>query len=270
MCWRRSSSPWKRRGNDPGGAGNAMSDFRARYDEHLRGEHKIGAFSEFLREIVYGGNDGIVTTFAVVAGFAGAASEGTLTQIGGVAVLLFGLANLFADGAAMGLGSFLSSRSEHDVYDSVRNKELHEIRHNPDFERREVVEILTGKGMDGGDAEAMAEIYLRNPELMADFMMHYEIGMADPGCDSPALNGLATFLSFIFFGAIPLVPYFALPATVGTFRLSVAATAAALVLLGLLRWKVTQERLFRSVGETVLIGGVCAAIAFVIGLCFRA
>ena len=108
------------------------------FEAHLRDEHQIGRFSESLREIVYGGNDGIVTTFAVVAGFAGAASDG-VAAVGTIAVLLFGLANLFADAAAMGLGAFLSSRSQQEVYDAIRAKELHEIRHNPAMERRETI-----------------------------------------------------------------------------------------------------------------------------------
>jgi len=170
------------------------------YKNHLRREHRVGNFSEFLKEIVYGGNDGIVTTFAVVAGFAGAGAEGAAT-IGSVAVLLFGLANLFADATAMGLGAFLSSRSERDVYQANRAIEVREIAENPDFERMEVIDLLQERGVSEADAKTFADLYQRNPDLMADFMMQYELGMADPRDDNPAMNGLATFLSFIVFGA---------------------------------------------------------------------
>lgn len=248
-----------------------MPDKAARIDfaEHLRTEHRIGKVSEFLKEIVYGGNDGIVTTFAVVAGFSGAAMYEAGAEVATVAVLLFGLANLFADATAMGLGAFLSSRSEHDVYNSVRAKELNEIRTNPAFERRETVEILEDRGIPTEDAEAFAELYLRHPEHMADFMMRYEIGMSDPSDDSPARSGLATFLSFVFFGAIPLIPYFLLDPTETTFRISIAATFAALVMLGLVRWRVTSETVARCVTETVLVGGVCAVVAYTVGIFFR-
>lgn len=240
----------------------------ASYKEHLRAEHRIGDISASLKEIVYGGNDGIVTTFAIVAGFAGAGAEGA-AMVGSVAVLLFGLANLFADATAMGLGAFLSARSERDLYMVNRAKELHEIEHNAEYERREVVDILAERGVSRADAEAFADLYQRNPDLMADFMMQYELGMADPRDDNPAMSGLMTFLSFIVFGAIPLVPYFLLAPTEQTFHLSVAATFGALVLLGLLRWYVTREALWGSVGETVLVGGICAAVAFAVGLAFR-
>lgn len=235
--------------------------------EHKSQEHQISTAAEFLRQIVYGGNDGIVTTFAVVAGFAGAQAEG-IVQIGGIAVLLFGVANLLADATAMGLGEFLSARSEQDVYRATRAKEMHEIKHNLHHEAEETREILAERGMGSEDAAQMTEILSRNPEMMADFMMTYEIGMADPSDDNPALNGLATFLSFLAFGVIPLLPYFILPPTQSTFVLSVVATGLALVALGMLRWWVTQERIMRSVGETVLVGGICAIIAYGVGLAF--
>lgn len=246
-----------------------MSNFDATdLATHKASEHQIGTLQEFLRQIVFGGNDGIVTTFAIVAGFAGAGAEGA-AQVGGIAVLLFGIANLLADATAMGLGEFLSARSEQDVYRATRAKELAEIQRNPAMERAEMVEIFTEKGMRTEDATAITDILERNPEIYADMMMQYEIGMADPSDENPALNGLATFLAFILFGAVPLIPYFLLAPTEATFWLSVFATFSALVTLGLLRWKVTNETMLRCVGETVLVGGICAVVAFGVGLAFR-
>lgn len=235
--------------------------------EHLASEHRIGKVEEFLKEIVYGGNDGIVTTFAIVAGFAGAGAEGA-AAVGGVAVLLFGLANLFADATAMGLGAFLAGRSEQDVYRATREKELREIRDNPEMERQEVRDILGSRGMAEDDAEEMTEILSRNPDIMADFMMQYEIGMADPSGDDPAMNGLATFIAFVIFGAAPLIPYFLAEPSAGTFYASLALSLVALVALGLLRWKVTTETVIRCVGETVLVGGICGVVAFGVGMMF--
>ena len=242
-----------------------MPSFSKEFREHLKDEHNLGRFQEFLREIVYGGNDGIVTTFAVVSGFAGATATGA-GEVGAIAVILFGLANLFADAASMGLGAYLSSRSQDDVYHAARADELRAIHHNPEDERAEVFEILRAKGLPDADIEAFADLYGRHPELLADFMMTHEIGMANPGNGNPAFEALATFLSFLFFGAIPLIPYFLREPTETTFHLSVFATFAALVLLGLLRWKVTAQTPLRSIGETVALGGVCAVIAYTVGV----
>jgi vacuolar iron transporter family protein len=235
--------------------------------EHKGREHHISKVGEFLKQIIYGGNDGIVTTFAVVAGFAGAGAEG-VAQVGGIAVLLFGFANLFADATAMGLGEFLSARSEKDLYHSIRDKEIYEIHNNPEMERRETIEILSEKGMTKEDANGMANILERYPDYYGDFMMAYEIGMSDPADENPALNGAATFGSFIVFGVIPLIPYFVLEPVPSTFNLSVFATFCALCILGLLRYMVVRENLIRCIGETVLVGGVCASVAYIVGLAF--
>ena len=224
----------------------------------------MGRMQEFLKQIVFGGNDGIVTTFAIVAGFAGAAADG-VAQIGGMAVLVFGLANLFADAVSMGLGEFLSLRSQHDLYRSRRQSELEEIARDPEQERMELFEILRQRGMPPGEADTATEIIARHPELMADLMMTYEFGLQDPDNENPVVSGLFTFFSFVIFGAIPIGPYFFLPPDFRTFVLSLISTFGALIALGLLRWHATSERLVRSVGETVLVGATCAAVAYGVG-----
>lgn len=234
------------------------------WQAHRREAHRLNRTQEFLRQIVYGGNDGIVTTFAIVAGFAGAQADG-VAQIGGMAVLVFGLANLFADAVSMGLGEYLSARSQHDLYRSRRISELREIEINPEQERMELFEILRQRGLPAGEADTAAEILSRHPEIMADLMMTYEFGMQDPDEESPAINGFFTFASFVVFGAIPLFPYFLLPPTPQVFQMSIATTAMALIALGLLRWNATGERILRCVGETVAVGTVCALVAFFVG-----
>jgi VIT1/CCC1 family predicted Fe2+/Mn2+ transporter len=235
------------------------------WQAHRREAHELGRTQEFLKQIVYGGNDGIVTTFAIVAGFAGAAADG-VAQIGGLAVLVFGLANLFADAVSMGLGEFLSARSQHDLYRSRRDSELHEIATNPEQERHELEQILMQRGLPNDEASTTADILMRHPDMMADLMMTYEFGMQDPDEDNPAVNGFVTFLSFTVFGAVPLCPYFLLEPNQQTFYLSIAATGGALVSLGLLRWNATGEGLARSIGETVAVGTVCAIVAYVVGV----
>jgi VIT1/CCC1 family predicted Fe2+/Mn2+ transporter len=233
-------------------------------ESHKKHVHGIGRLQENVRQIVYGGNDGIVTTFAVVAGFAGAGAEGA-AEIGTLAVILFGLANLFADATAMGLGEFLSSRSERDVYHATRNQELELISSEPNAERNEVIALLATRGLRGDDAEALANELCKHPELLADFMMSYEFGMANPEDSNPALNALFTFVAFMVFGVIPLIPYFLSDPQPETFLHSVIATALALLALGILRGGVTREGMARCIGETLLIGGTCALVAYVVG-----
>jgi VIT1/CCC1 family predicted Fe2+/Mn2+ transporter len=233
--------------------------------KHRAEVHGFGPLQDNLRQIVFGGNDGIVTTFAVVAGFAGAQSDGIL-EIGTLAVLLFGFANLFADATSMGLGEFLSSRSQRDVYNKIRHQELAHIKKRPEAERDEVLAILDHRGVNDADSAQFVAVLERNPEMMADFMMSYEFGMPDPEEDSPITNGLYIFFSFLVFGLVPLLPYLFLPAEAATFSYSVFATFAALFALGFLRWFATLERLMACLMETVLVGGVCAIVAYGVGL----
>lgn len=242
--------------------------FSDEYQEHLKKEHHQNAFTEYLKEIVYGGNDGIVTTFAVVAGFAGAQSTGSIVGVGGAAVLLFGLANLFADATSMGLGNYLALRSETDLYTSARKKEIYEGQHNQAFEYQETLDILKFKGISESDAKAFADLYVQNPDFWADFMMNHELGMADPSSGNPIANGLATFCAFLFFGAAPLVPYFFWDPEPWVFHWATGCAFGALVLLGVLRAIVTREKYVRCIGETILVGTICGVVAFLVGTFF--
>lgn len=237
-------------------------------EEHLKNEHKISPFQTYLKEIVYGGNDGIVTTFAVVAGFAGAQAT-SMGAIPVLVVLLFGLANLFADAASMALGNFISLRAEKDVYKAEQAKELHEIRHNPHMEKEETIAILEQKGFSTHQAQQLTDIYMTNEKYWLSFMMNHELEMSNPTAENPYFTALATFFAFILFGSIPLLPYILLRGLPNTFSYSVLATITALILLGILRWRIIKDRFLRSVLEILLVGGTAAIIAYFVGTFFR-
>lgn len=231
-------------------------------------EHKVSIFQTYLKEIVYGGNDGIVTTFAIVAGFAGAQLSAA-SPMGYLTVLLFGFANLFADGVSMGLGNFLSIRSEKDSYTSELLKEQHRISTDPGHEKEETLAILVSKGFSPKDAQTLTQIYSSNPGYWLTFMMNHELELPNPEGENPTLTGLATFGSFLVFGLIPLLPYVIAGSSSIVFNLSIAATVVALITLGVLRWKLTRISLHRAILENVLIGGSAASIAYLVGSFFR-
>jgi VIT1/CCC1 family predicted Fe2+/Mn2+ transporter len=240
-------------------------------EEHLQHEHRHSPFASYFREVIYGGIDGIITTFAVVAGFSGAAlSADTTTQLSFLVVLLFGLANLFADGVSMGLGSYLSVRSEQDLYRTSRKKEAYEIENNAQMEYDETVTILMQKGYSQEDATTMATLYKKNPPYWLDFMMNHELEMPDPTGDNPVYTGLATLASFLVFGIIPLLPFvfFGGLSTGALFGYSIVGTFLALVLLGVLKWKVVGAGLKMSLFEVVIVGSAAAAVAYFVGTFF--
>lgn len=237
-------------------------------------ENKVLAkFAEYFKEVIYGGIDGIVTTFAVVAGFAGAAlSTDSTVQLSFAVVLLFGLANLFADAASMGLGNFLSVRSEKDLYQVKRLEELAEMKANPELEVRETVDLLITKGFNSADAQTLASIYKGNEDYWLDFMMNHEHEMSDPRGENEVYTGFATFLSFMVFGSIPLLPFMLADSgdATTTFMYSSIGTLFALVVLGLLKWKVVGSRLGASLFEVVAVGGTAAVLAYYVGTFFAA
>lgn len=236
-------------------------------EEHLKEEHNVSPISEYLKELVYGGSDGIVTTFAVVAGFAGAQQSGGTLPI--IIVLLFGLANLAADGTSMGLSSFLSLRSEQDYYRHERGHEMHEILHNPKFEKEETIEVLMKRGYSKEDAAEITCLYAKNPEYWADFMMNYELELPNVTKENPLYTAIATAIAFVVFGFIPLIPYIFMAEVPRLFTISCLFTLMAFIFLGILRWRVTKQPFIRSVGEIVLIGSVSASVAYVVGSFFR-
>ncbi len=235
--------------------------------KHLSVEHNINPLMTYLKEIVYGGNDGIITTFAIVAGFAGAQLN-PASQLPVFTVLLFGFANLFSDAVSMALGDFLSTRSEQDVYRRAKQKEHHEILTNTDMETRESLEILINKGFSAKQAHDLVAIYKTNTPYWTHFMMDQELKLPNPEGEKPFIMSCVTFFSFITFGFIPLTPYVFMRSA-ASFEMSIFATVVALVLLGVVRWRVGQRKIVRSIGEILVLGGVAATTAYVVGTLFK-
>lgn len=225
-----------------------------------------------LKELVYGGVDGIVTTFAVVAGFNGAQIDANVTTtLSTATVLLFGIANLFADGVSMSLGNFLSLRSEKDVYRQFETREKKELRENEEAEIAETKKILTDKGFSSKDTETITEIYRKYPDYWLSFMMTHEIGLPNPGSEIPHINAFVTFSSFVFFGSIPLLPYiFFKQLPVGhLFWGAIGGSISALIILGSIRHLLSGERMSGAIFEVLGLGSIAGMVAYFVGVFFR-
>jgi vacuolar iron transporter family protein len=235
---------------------------------HMR-THKHPAISiTYFRDVVYGAIDGIITTFAVVAGFSGAAlTTETTAQLSFGVVLLFGVANLFADGVSMGLGSFLAVRSEQGMYRTLSLREKNSSENNPDTEAHETKLVLIENGFSEADSETLTQIFRRNEQYWVDFILHNELKVKDPSNENPYATALATFGAFVSFGFIPLIPFVvadsADPQT--AFYMSGVGALMALVILGMLKWKIAGTGALRSILEVVVVGSVAALVAFSVG-----
>lgn len=241
-------------------------DASARAHEPGRISHAVrerhgGAGSQYLGEMVYGGLDGIITTFAVVSGVAGA-------QLDASVILILGLANVFADGFSMATGAFLSKRSEQEYYQRERERETWEVENFPDGERTELFEIYLQQGYAEEEARQIVDIKSRDKVRWVDAMMVEELGMLKDE-SNPMLNALATFASFIFAGAVPLLVYLlGLVVTIQSqtsFLIALGLSCLALFGLGAAKVLVTERNALRSGVEMLLVGGLAAGVAYVVG-----
>ena len=238
------------------------------FQEHLRNEHRLSFTSTYIKELVYGGTDGIVTTFAVVSGFSGASLFESHLNLSYLAVLLFGFANLFADGAAMGLGNILSLRSEKKLYQMTYQKELAETTASFDFEYDETIHLFEKKGFTHEDATQLTDIVVKNPDFWVSFMVQEECGLTNSEDEKAWLNGLVTFGSFVFFGAIPLIPYLFFTSNTVTFSWSIVSSCLALIGLGLCRSIISKENWVFAVLDVWVVGALAACLGYGVGLLF--
>jgi VIT1/CCC1 family predicted Fe2+/Mn2+ transporter len=220
----------------------------------------INRFQEYLGEFVYGGIDGSVTTFAVVAGSAGAGLDSAV-------VIILGFANLLADGFAMSVGSYLSTKSEQENYDKHKAIEYWEVDNLPEKEREEIREIYAAKGFEGELLEQVVDKITEDKDRWVDVMMKEELEMNEE-TKSPIAMGGVTFLSFLIFGFIPLLSYvldYSMLLEANLFLISSVLTGVVFCLIGYLKAMVNQTKVLRSVLETLFLGGAAAVLAYFVG-----
>lgn len=227
---------------------------------HSRGKGILG--KEYIGEFVYGGIDGAITTFAVVAGAEGA-------SLGISVVVILGLANLIADGFSMSVGNFFSTKTERDNFEKHRQVEYWEIEHLHDREVEEIREIYAAKGFMGELLEQVVQVITANKEVWVDTMMKEELQMVK-GDKSPYKTAGVTFFSFIVVGAVPLISYVFVgdnftAGDPGLFLYSCILTGTALSIVGGLKSLVTEKNLVKGILETILLGGIAALLAYFVG-----
>jgi len=220
-----------------------------------------------LKPVIFGGMDGILTSFAIVAGAAGG---GLSPQV----VLVLGFSNIFADALSMGVGEFLSSKAENEWILSERQREEWEMDNYPEGEVSEMIEIFEEKGMTKADAKVVVETMAKYKDFFVDVMMLHELELMVPDknhVQESMKEGVIMFCSFAAFGAMPLLGYVIIPVSFPDldeqvlFKAACAVTGLMLFFLGSLKSKVSASNWFYSGCETLLLGGTCATTAFTIG-----
>lgn len=211
-----------------------------------------------LRDAVFGAIDGSITTFAIVAGVAGAG-------LSPFVIVVLGLANVLADGFSMAAAAYSGSKAERDNFRRIRKIEERHIQDNPLGEWHEVREILALKGLSGSVLDEATDAVTHDHESWIALMMEGEYGLG--GIDPhPMRSATTTFLSFLVAGMVPLLPF--ILKLEEAFVLSAWMTMASFFTIGALKSHWSLSPWWRSAGETMMIGGAAAAIAFGVGSLF--
>ena len=230
-------------------------------EKHIHQESKyFQKLQEYLSEFVYGGIDGAVTTFAVVAGGFGADLDAGV-------IIILGFANLFADGFSMSVGAYLSAKSNKENYKKHESIEYWEIENLPETERKEIVDIYRAKGFEGELLEKVVDQITSNKDLWVAEMMKDELNLMEE-TKSPVKIGAATFASFLIVGFIPLLVYlwtFFYPSDINIFFWTSILTGLAFVVVGALKSLVNQTSPIKSIAETVALGLLAAIVAYYVG-----
>jgi VIT1/CCC1 family predicted Fe2+/Mn2+ transporter len=223
------------------------------------GEQSTGASkSGTLRAAIFGINDGLVSNFSLIMGFAGAGVDKSV-------ILLAGIAGLLAGAFSMGAGEYISMKVQREVYERLIHLEAHELAMEPDEEREELAEIYVRKGVPAELAGRLAESIMADPELALDTHAREELGL-DPeqGLGSPWGAAASSFLTFSFGAFVPLAPLL--------FASGVGATVASAIVAGLTLAGVgaamsilTGKSAFISGLRQLTVGAIAAAITYGIG-----
>lgn len=150
---------------------------------------------------MYGGLDGILSTFVIISG----ASGGSL---GPEAIIILGVSSLFANGISMGVGDAISTFSYHEHVSHERQRECWEFENFPEGEIEEMVDLYEEKGLPRHKAKVVVETMAKYKDFFIDIMVAEELTLRIPHpSENPIKEGFVTFLSFIGFGSIPLICY---------------------------------------------------------------
>jgi vacuolar iron transporter family protein len=230
---------------------------------HTHHVEKHFTASAFVRDVVIGMSDGLTVPFALAAGLTG----NTATAITSI-IVTAGLAEIAAGSIAMGLGGYLAARSDAEHYESEREREEREVVEVPQKEREEVAELFEAYGLTDQEIEPILRAFESNPKAWVDFMMRYELGLEEPD-PRRALKSASTIAgAYIAGGLIPLAPYMLTKDPNHAVLFSVVVTLTALTVFGYIKGRFTGTRPFRSALQTVVIGGIAAAAAFLIARVF--
>ncbi|HEX6513616.1 MAG TPA: VIT1/CCC1 transporter family protein [Chloroflexota bacterium] len=222
----------------------------------FRERQRIANLSQ-VREVVFGMQDGLLTTLGVVTSVVGATSDNTT-------VLVAGFAGAVAGALAMAAGEYQSSKAQQELHSAEIAKERQELREKPQEEHAELRVIFQREGLSRESAEAVTGLLAQHPELLFRTHVEKELGLRVEEFQSPGRNATVMGLSFVLSALLPILPYVFL-APRGALALSVGVTVLALFGIGVGKAAISHRNYWRSGLEVVAIGLAAAAFTYLLG-----
>jgi VIT1/CCC1 family predicted Fe2+/Mn2+ transporter len=218
----------------------------------------VGESRPYLRDMVLGVNDGLVSIFLLVAGLVGG-------QLGSSQVLLGGLVGSLAGAVSMALGEYLATKSQDEVWEAELALEDEHIRHYREEETAQLYDLLGQFGIDGDDLEEAVRIFSATDQRLIRAMAVLEFGVVESERRSPIRAGLLSGGMFLLGAAVPILPFFfdLLP-HYGLFW-SFGLTFLGLFGVGWSKTLITHTSVVRSGLENMLIAGAGAVLAWWVG-----
>lgn len=210
----------------------------------------------FLRDIVFGANDGVVTAIGFLVGIAGSVAEQSI-------VVIAGSLGIIAGAASMALGNYLAVKSQKEFYDQMEKIERWEMDNKPDVERDEIREIYTNYGFDRETVEFLTKKVTADRELWLKVMMRDELGLISK--ESPAVAGFLIGLFYLIGGIPPLLPFIFITPLTRALIASVFVAILVMSFIGFMRWWLNRGGLGSKIVETIIIGLVAAGVGFLAG-----
>ena len=224
--------------------------------EAIRRRLAEGAKHNYLRDFVYGGIDGAITTFAIVAGTVGASLPARI-------VLILGAANLIADGFSMAASNYLGTRAEAEDFRRLKEIETKHIELEPEGEREEVRQIYAAKGFEGEQLERAVGLITADRDRWIETMLTEEYGLPRE-VRSARKAAAMTFAAFVVCGLLPIIPFiFGMD---NSFFTAAVLTGAVFFLIGSVKSRWSTASWFISGLQTLLVGGAAASLAYFIGV----
>jgi len=210
-----------------------------------------------LRPVVFGGNDGLVSNLALVMGVAGASAPPGV-------IVLAGIAGLLAGAFSMGVGEYISVKSQQELLTYQLAFQRHQLREASEQERRILIGIYRDRGFTDAEAVTFVDRIFADPEAATRLLIFEEVGLDARSIGSPWTAGIGSFLAFTLGALVPLVPY--LVTGGGTaFALSLGLSLAALFALGIGVSLLTRRSPLLTGLRQVALGGIAAAVTFAVG-----